>query len=266
MTKNTRMILSIFFMLFVAFWGSLSAEAQNNPQTITIAIEDVPVPPWTFPDATGLNIEMMKLVGQKLAFNIEWKKAPWKRCLEMLKKNEIDGVASGSFKEDRKEMGVYPMNDKGEVDPSRAMMMEGYTIYRLKGADLDYDGKAFKNLQGKIGAQMGYSVVDSLKKIGAQVDDGAKDPMALITKLVETRVQGIVLQSLGADMLLKNKPDLAGKIEKCSVAFVEDKPYYLILSKEFCQKYPEFSQKIWNQIKEVRESPEYGAIVTNWGK
>lgn len=257
-------VSTILVIVFVILVGQ--ASSADPPKVLHMAYEEAPVPPWTYPDGTGLNVEMMKIVGQKLGFTVEWKAFPWKRCLEMLKENQTDAVPGASFKEERKEIGKYPLTNKGELDNSRCMMVDGYSIYRLKGNDLDFDGKTFINLKGQIGAQRGYSVVETMKNMGITVDEGAKDTATLIMKLEQGRIQGAVAQALRTSLFLKSNPELAAKIEKTANPFTPDKPFFLMLSKAFCQKYPEFSEKIWDTVKEVRDSKEYLAIVEKWNK
>jgi polar amino acid transport system substrate-binding protein len=44
-----------------------------------------------------------------------------------------------------------------KVDVSKRMSTDNYHLYRLKGSKVDWDGKAFSNLDGRIGAQAGFS-------------------------------------------------------------------------------------------------------------
>ena len=41
-------------------------------------------------DLPGINIELQQLIAQQLGHTIEWVRAPFPRCLVLLKQNEVD--------------------------------------------------------------------------------------------------------------------------------------------------------------------------------
>ncbi|MES2947397.1 MAG: transporter substrate-binding domain-containing protein [Pseudomonadota bacterium] len=229
-----------------------SAVAADKPTTLKFCHEDVDVYPRVLKDIPGLNIAHLKAVEQKLVVKIETSPLPWKRCQEDMREGKVDGIFAASFKTERMEIGVYPMNGE-KPDAARAMMSDGYSLYRLKGSATQWDGKKLTTT-GTIGAQPGYSIVDQLKQLGVKVDEGSKTADGNLKKLLAGRVDGVALQTLEGDNSLSTTPEFAAKLEKLSQPLV-DKPFFLMLSKQFVAKYGDFSKELWKTLADVRESP-----------
>lgn len=235
--------------------------AADKPAVLRFCHEDVDVYPWVLKDKPGLNIVHLKAVEQKLGVKIETFPLPWKRCQDEMREGKVDGIFAASFKPERMEMGVYPMvGDK--PDAARAMMYDGYSLYRLKGGGAQWDGKKL-TASGTIGAQPGYSIVDQLKQLGAKVDEGTKTADDNLKKLLAGRLEGVALQTLEGDNSLATTPEFAAKIEKVSPPLV-DKPFFLMLSKQLVAKYGEFSKDVWKTLADVRESADYKSKMTSF--
>lgn len=233
-----------------------AAFCADKPASVRFCHEDVDVYPWVLKDRPGLNILHLKALEQKLGTKIETFPLPWKRCQEDLREGKVDGIFAASFKPERLEIGVYPMiGDK--PDAARAMMVDGYSLYRLKGGTVLWDGKKLTS-SGNIGAQPGYSIVDQLKQLGAKVDEGTKTADDNMRKVIAGRLEAAALQTLEGDNSLSTNPEFAAKIEKVTPPLV-DKPFFLMLSKQFVAKYGDFSKDIWKGLADVRESSDYKA-------
>ncbi len=240
---------------------SAAAGAADRPASVRFCHEDVDVYPWVLKDRAGLNIVHLKAVEQQLGVKIETVPLPWKRCQDDLREGKVDGIFAASFKTERMEIGFYPMaGDK--PDAARAMMYDGYSLYRLKGGATQWDGKKLTTM-GSIGAQPGYSIVDQLKQLGVKVDEGTKTADDNLKKLLAGRVDAVALQTLEGDNALRTTPEFAAKIEKLSPALV-DKPFYLMLSKQLVGRYPDFAKDVWKALAEVRESSDYKAKMASF--
>lgn len=252
-------MLLIRRLLCVCALGMVSsvALASEKPATMKLCYENEDVYPWVLKDRPGLNIFFMNALEKKLGVKLELIGLPWKRCQEEVKAGAIDGLFSASFKPDRLEIGVYPMaGDK--PDESKAVMMDGYTLFRLKGNNaVQWDGKKL-TVPGSVGAQPGYSVIDQLKGLGVKVDDGARSADDTLRKLIAGRIDAAALQTLEGTNSLRTQAEFNDKIEAVSPVLVS-KPYFLMLSKQFVGKYADFSKNVWNEVAAVRESAEYKA-------
>lgn len=245
--------------LFLSAFGSYAAD---KPASMKLCYENEDVYPWVLKTRPGLNIIFMNALEQKLGTKFEMVALPWKRCLDDLKSGAVDGLFAASFKTDRLELGLYPMaGDK--PDESKALMRDGYTLYRVKGAsNVQWDGKKL-TVAGSVGAQPGYSIIDQLKALGAKVDDGARGADDNLRKLLAGRVDAVALQTLEGENSVRTNAEFTGKVEAVSPELVS-KPYFLMLSKQFVGKYGDFSKEIWNGVAAVRESADYKAKAANF--
>lgn len=246
--------------ILLSSMGTL-ALAADKPASVKFCHEDVDVYPWVLKDRPGLNIAHLKAVEQKLGIKIETIPLPWKRCQDDMREGKVDGIFAASFKTERLDMGVYPMaGDK--PDAARAMMYDGYSLYRLKGGAVQWDGKKL-TAAGSIGAQPGYSIVDQLKQLGVKVDEGTKTADDNLKKVLLGRLDAAALQTLEGDNSLSTNPEYGAKLEKVTPPLV-DKPFFLMLSKQFVAKYADFSKDVWKALAEVRESADYKAKMSNF--
>lgn len=231
-----------------------TVHAADKPASVKFCHENNESYPWLIADRPGLNIIMMKQIEKQLGTKVELAALPWKRCLEDLKAGAVDGAFKSSFKADRLEFGLYPMQGD-KPDNSKRMLDESYTIYKVKGGQVDWDGKTLK-VNGSIGAQLGFSVVEQLKGMGLKVDDGARSADDNLKKLISNRVGAVALQTQEADNTIASTPEFRDKVEKVSPPLSE-KPYFLMLSKQFVAKNPDFAKQVWDTVAQVRESAEY---------
>nr|WP_283204904.1 transporter substrate-binding domain-containing protein [Chitinivorax sp. B] len=198
---------------------------------------------------------MMQMVEKRLGIHVDVHPLPWKRCMEAVRHGLYDGLFKISFKVDRMELGHYPMlGDK--PDASKRMLDDTYSLYRLKGSKVEWDGRNILNIETAIGTQTGFSITDQLKAMGLKVDDGTRVADDNLKKLLVGRVDAVALQTNEGDASLAARPDMSARIERIGPPLAE-KPYFLMLSKPFVSKYADFAKQIWDTVEQVRESPEY---------
>jgi polar amino acid transport system substrate-binding protein len=156
---------------------------------------------------------------------VEYVPLPWKRCLSELKANTVDGAIGASFKPDRLEFGVYPGGKS--PDTNKRLYIERYVLVRRKFSPVQWNGRAFSNLDGAIGTQLGYSIGDMLQGMKLTVDDGS-------TTL----------------------PELMQKLEVLQTPLAE-KPYFLMLSHQLVDTAPALAAEVWAAIEQQRKSAPY---------
>ena len=232
----------------------LPALPASAIETMVFCMEKSDVRPWRTQDGGGLNIELLNRVARRLGVRFEYRGMPWKRCLAELKANNVSGTIGASFKPDRLEIGAYPGGATPDI--SKRLNTDRYVLLKKKGTRLDWDGKAFRGLDGPVGIQLGYSVGDQLRELGASVDEGAQKPVELARKLAAGRLAAAAMLDGEVDALFEADPALAAQLEEHPVPLVQ-KPYFLMLSYDFVNNRRELSTKIWNTIEEVRKGPEY---------
>lgn len=236
--------------------GPAAFAAPPADRMVSLCFERQEVLPWRTLDGGGLNFELLGEVARRLGVVFDYQSMPWKRCLEQVKANQVDGAFAVSFSRERLALGAYPgvHGDAGRADPDQRMHVDRYVLVRRKGSRVDWDGKHFANVDGRIGFQLGYSVGDFLRAQNVPVDEGSQQADELVQKLLAGRVAAAALG--GGDAVRVMRTPVAQQIEVLPVPLVE-KPYYLILSHAFVAQYPEQAARIWKTIEEVRTSPAY---------
>jgi polar amino acid transport system substrate-binding protein len=243
-------------LLLLLFHTTLAAA---GPAALSFCHEDQDSFPWVLRDRPGLNIHMMRLLERELKMPIKLVPMPWKRCLAEMAKNNVHGAFAASYKVDRLEMGHYPAARDGRPDPALRLHTSSYSLYRLRGSSINWNGKAFENLTGQIGTLSAHSIIDFLRDRGVSVDDGSKSPVETLRKVQAGRLQGAALQTSRTEHILSQHPDLARSIERVPV-LLEERPYFLMLSFGLVEQAPELAGTIWRNIERIRESAEYRRI------
>ncbi|WP_374362859.1 substrate-binding periplasmic protein [Pseudoduganella danionis] len=228
------------------------ATAAERREPLRLCFEQTNVLPWRTESGAGLNFALLNMVEQRLNLRFEYQSIPWKRCLAQLKANAVDGAFAVSYKPDRRELGEYPGGQV--IDASKRMHIDSYMVLRRKGSKVEWDGKSFRNLQGAVGFQLGYSVGDVLRGLNVEVDEGSQCADELARKLIAGRVAAAAVGGSDAHSLMHGP--LAGQLEQLPIPIIE-KPYFLILSHGLVAADPQLAERIWRTVEEVRNSPAY---------
>jgi len=224
-------------------------------EVIRAAYEDKSEPPYYVGDsaeidaeAPGISVELMRAAAKAAGVEIQFVRMPWVRCLKSLERGEVDAAFNSSFKPERLQFGVYPMaGDK--PDPSRRITTLTYSLYRLKGGSVGWDGSHLVGLDGPVGVQAGYSIVEDLARIGVKTEDAA-DATTNFTKLVSKRIPAVAVHEVNGDALLssRNFPS----VEKIEPPLVS-KAYYVMFSHQFYDGKRALAETLWAKLAEARD-------------
>jgi polar amino acid transport system substrate-binding protein len=250
--------LTVFCKTSTLYGGTVFKIVYNNKENPPRIMGDSSSINWEKP---GITVELLKLVGDKLRMDFKFERMPWKRCLYMIENGSADATFHASYNPDRAEYGVYPKGDDG-LDSSRAIYKNAYVFYTLKGSGVTWDGKALKNASRPIGTQLSYAISDDLRKMGYLVEEEAS-PENNINKLASKRISTYAdIESLVDNILSKNQERYA-KIVKLHPP-IKEKTYYLLISKSFAKKHPQFTEDIWNAIRDVQKTDDYRKIIEKY--
>lgn len=238
-------------LLAAGGWLLTAAPAGANP-AITLCFERQEVLPWRTLDGRGLDFELLGEAARRVGVTFDYRSMPWKRCLEQVKANQLDGLFAASFSNERLDVGAYPGGRS--ADAARRLHTDGYVLVRRRGSTIDWDGHAFRHVDGRIGFQLGYSVGEFLRAQQVPVDEGSQKADELVEKLMAGRLAAAALGGGDAVRLLRGP--LHAQLEVLPAPLVE-KPYYLVLSHRFVERDPKLAERIWNAIGEVRAQPAY---------
>ena len=229
-----------------------------------IATDNTPGEPWVNGGGTefdpvkpGIELEIYKAIAEILNLNIEFRRLPWKLCLQQLEHGKVDGIFPASFKEERLKLGVYPMKN-GSVDTFRKTRDNAYYLYKTKDDPITWNGKEFKHISGPMGAPLGWAVVDDLIKMNLDIKE-VPVHVKTLEMLLSGRLNGFVCLESVFDSYISNEPDKYKDIVKVSPSIWE-KPYYLMLSHQFVQNNPDLAEKIWNEISNFKSTIEFQKI------
>lgn len=225
-------------------------------QALTLCYDYGEQYPWVINNGKGLNIVLLETVAAERGEKFDLRPMPWKDCMEEVKQGTVDGAFAASYTAERAAFAVYPMAD-GKPDPARRLHTDGYTLLRLKGSKVSWNGSKFSNLSGPIGTQAAYSIIGDLKKWGATVDSNADTPETLLRRFGSGQLQAIALTTGQARKTLQS-PYLANKVEIVSPPLTE-KPYFVIFSRSYYAKQEKTADDIWAAVARVRESSTYKA-------
>ncbi|MEH6403965.1 MAG: transporter substrate-binding domain-containing protein [Sneathiella sp.] len=243
-------------LILLPFLVVSPAQADNRTVPFKICYENVPQPPYYYGNSTsiplenpGIYIEISNFIAQELNLTVSHIRAPWKRCLALLRENSVDGLYGASFKENRLLDGRYPMK-KGILDKERRIVTKSYSLYKNKDAEINWDGKTLTNASAIIGAPLGYSIVPFLRGHGADVETRWSTELGL--SLVSMgRISSFAAQDPTADAFLENEPERFENVVKVFPT-LQDKSYFMMISHMFYEKETEISEDIWNKISFFR--------------
>ena len=252
-----RLVRSALIACCLAAGASSSATPPAPAsQAVSLCFERQEVLPWRTLDGGGLNFELLGEVARRLGIVFDYQSMPWKRCLAQVKAHQVNGAFAVSFSRERLALGAYPgvRGLEGQADPARRMHVDRYVLVRRKGSKVDWDGRRFANVDGRIGFQLGYSVGDFLRAQNVPVDEGSQQADELVQKMLAGRLVAAALG--GGDAVRLMRTAYAQEIEVVPVPLIE-KPYYLMLSHAFVARHPDLAERIWKTIGEVRTSAFY---------
>ena len=258
-----RLLCLRFWLLALACIGAPMTLRAAEPPVLQICTGDDEGYPWQLQDRPGVLMYMMRMVELSVGAKFVIAAKPWKRCLLELKDGHVDAVFKASYSAERAAGGVvYPMQD-GRLDVGKRMLMDSYSLFRLKGGPVEWDGTKLV-AAGVIGAQSGFSVVAQLKGLGAKVDEGTRDAKAGLQKLQRGYVVAVALQTQEGDSLLEQNPEFAQSIERMQPALVAPKPYFLVFSRSYFAEHEARARLIWSHVELVRESAPYKKLLSEF--
>ncbi len=239
---RSKLMIAKLVVLFILVISFVANPAAANSKTLLIGIDVQDNFPSIGPSGTendlnpGIFIEQMRYIEKKANISFKYKRIPWKKCLINLKRGKLDGVICGSFK---KERGVFPMTSAGKPDSKRQFSGSSYYLYVKKDSDLKWNGKKFNKSNIRIGAQLGFSIVAVLKKLGVRVDEVTSIKINF-RKLMKDRIIGLAAHEDSGDAAMVDYSN----VKKLKIP-LKTKSYYFIMSHQIYKSDRKLVNKIW---------------------
>jgi polar amino acid transport system substrate-binding protein len=226
---------------------------------LTLCYEDVPQPPWSMPDGTGLNIDLLKRVEKLTNETFVFVARPWKRCTEELKTGVVDGLVGAADSPTRRQHSLPPLLSSGMPNPDKAMFEDSVNVFTRVGSGASWDGHVLTNPRGVVIAQSGYFVVDLLRMRGQSVKDMVKSAEDGLRMLAAGSADVAVLMGQQSAELSRSDPRFKSKIEVAPQPFMNF-PFFLVINRATYNANPKRIEAIWNAIHDVRASSDYRAL------
>ena len=226
---------------------------------LTLCFEDIHQPPWTMPDGSGLNFDLLKRVEKLTGETFKYSARPWKRCMEETRAGLADGMIGAADSPLRRQFSVPPLRDDGTPDPTKAMYGGTTHVFIRVGSNASWDGHAFLNPTGFVIAQRGYFVVELLSQRGQTVKEVVKSTEDGLRMLAAGSADVAVLTGQMSSAMIEADPRFHEKIKLAAQPFVTF-PYFLMFNRNVYAANPKRIEAIWSAIRDVRASAEYRAL------
>jgi polar amino acid transport system substrate-binding protein len=224
--------------------------ASAAPQQVKVCLMDTDLfPLWRAPGQEsaplpGINVELQHRIVQSLGVNIVWVRAPFPRCLVLLKQNEVDLFNVASYNADRERYGLYPKRN-GEIDHSRRLKSDSYHAYTLLNSPLQWDGQQFSNMgEAPIAIEIGASIRSMLNEMNLPVYEVSRVSQAF-GMLQRGRVSAVVTNRFNG---LSYSNEYVNELSPA----VLSKSYFIMIAKQFYAEYPQLAERIWDESERVR--------------
>lgn len=243
-------------ILRVAMLAAAALAAQAHAAPLNFCFEDAPQAPWTMPDGSGLNFELLKRVARLTGEQFNYVARPWRRCEEETRAGIMDAMIGPSDNPRRRSYSRPPQKADGTQDPDRAMYRDHVDLYLRVGSGASWDGKHLVNPSRMAVAQRGYYVVEMLQARGQTVIDTPKSAEDGLRLLASGSADVAVLMGRDAENLLRDDPRYQGRVVLARQPFASF-DFHLMVGRKSYDKDPARFEAIWNAIAKVRATAEY---------
>ncbi len=237
-------------LLFASIVSALDCTAQTMTQTITLCVDQSPIPPFSFPDREGQAQRLIRMAIEKQGWRMQARVEPVNRCRANLKLGLLDASATLVPTAANREAGIFPM--RGDVlDTAKALGVGRGFVYRLVGSNADWDGQKFSNVALPVLYQLGVTVAQAkLSALKVAHRDSGKTVPQLFRMLILKRADVVLGREFEADAVLQSS-EFRGKIEKIAVPFITSE-FYLVFSRSFYMRESATAERIWSTIAEIK--------------
>jgi polar amino acid transport system substrate-binding protein len=243
---------SMLAVLLVAFFATALAQAAP----LRLCYEDVPQPPWTMPDGTGLNFALLaqveKLTGEQFALFAR----PWTRCLQEIKGGLMDGLIGAADTPERRAFVLPPLQADGQANVAAALYTDQALVFTRAGSNASWNGKELVTARRDVVAQRGYMVASVLRQQGMHVIDSVKSAEDGLRLVVAGGADTAVLQGDIAIALARRDPRFKGKVVEAKEPYMTS-AYYLVFNRALALREPGRIEAIWQAIASTRSTPDY---------
>lgn len=241
-------------LLAVAF-PAVAAQAAAAPP-LTLCFEEVIHLPWSRPDATGLNFDLLDRVQRQLDEHFIYAGKPWRRCIEELRTGSVDAVIGAADSVQRREFARFPALPDGSADPARAMFESNFYVYLRVGGKASWDGHTLSTPDHAVAVPPGYIIGPILRQRGLEPRELARSAQDGLRLLADGMFDAALLLGDEAGDIARQDPRFRGKVVQAPVPYLP-LSLYLMVGRNTYARDPTRIDAIWQAIARVRQTPEY---------
>ncbi|WP_301003527.1 amino acid ABC transporter [Arsukibacterium sp.] len=243
--------------------ASFIAKAENpavysKPQvTLRFCYEDKQLLPYyagnssAVPANPGATIEHLQQTMAEIGISLTLVRMPWLRCLQQLADNQVDALVA-AYTPEREHYTVYPRDDDGNADPSKAINTNALCLAHRFDTELSAkiaDSAAVLT----IARPHGYRPLP-LPEHAVLV--GAHSPEQALELVVSGRVDATTV-TCQLNGLAANRQE----IDTLPLEILQPPVYfsvgYLMFSKQFYQQYPAIAESVWQVLPKTLNRDRY---------
>lgn len=249
-------------MLTLLTFAPAPALAAGAP--LTMCYEDVAQRPWSSPDGSGLNFELLRRAGKLAGEQFIYAAKPWRRCIEELRLGTVDAVIGAADSRDRRAFASYPLLQDGGADPARALFTDRVYVYLRVGGQGSWDGRTLVAPNMEVAVQPGYLIASVLRERGFKPREMGKSADDGLRLLLSGMFDVAILQGTEAGKVMNNDARFQNQVVQAP------HPYWvaalhLPFNRELYHRNPRRVEAIWRAIATVRQSAEYRQLETEAG-
>ncbi|MFC3627440.1 hypothetical protein ACFOKJ_15075 [Vogesella amnigena] len=230
--------------------AALPAQADTS---LRLVMSDQAGPPYLagvgreLANPPGLAMELVQQAARHCAVRLEIDRQASLRLLQNLRTGMADAALLLSYNAERGGYAHYPLRD-GVPDSRYRLTTLSYSFYVRSDSNIRWDGRVLSGFSGKVGTDLGWSVVKDLEQLGIAVENAVGVP-ANLGKLRLGRIKVYAAQNIIVDSYLQDRSDLVALTPP-----IVTKDYFLPFSLAFAASNPQTVQCMWQQIAERRDT------------
>lgn len=216
----------------------LTATPVMAEEILRVAFDEHP--PWKILDEkgrpTGVDIELLRLVAERLELKLEFVRYPFKRSLRMIELGEVD-IMTGVLHRPEREAMFHYMEPPYKSNSDKAFFaLKGHNLHVRRHNDLH---------TLHIGTQLGHKYYPEFDQDNQIEKHPVRKVDLNIKMLLDKRIDAFIITEATGEYHIA-KLDLTDRIVKLDYAYRNPQPVYMVLSKisPYADRLHEFSQTL----------------------
>lgn len=217
------------------------------------------IPPLVYANGMGSAQYLLPIAAANLGMHLSISYHPQPRCMLGVEQQRFDALMTVSPNAATFSLVDFPQTGDGHYDHNRAYLNMSVVAFRMKNNPATWDGKQFSRLTKPVLYESGVPAVNlTMQKLAAPSKASARTPVHMIQMMRLGRADiGIGLEPAVSYVLKTEDPEDEFEIFQPPLFSAA---IYLGIGKAFHAANPELSQDLWDEIQQLKNSPEWHAI------